>query len=173
MRVISQPTGREQDWSWAFETSKPTLSDILPPTRPHLLILLILSKSSTPWWLSIHIYYPMGGNLIQTTTACDDTDQLLEEIMQCPHRETIYILLSFSSWLMIRIWASWQQVVITEYGIPLWWRKHDKTHGFLGPHYWGGSMSAPSRLHPVLHAVETQRFTFSRWVLPDEPLDSA
>ena len=24
-------------------------SDTLPPTRPHLLILLILSKSSTPW----------------------------------------------------------------------------------------------------------------------------
>jgi hypothetical protein len=26
---------------WAFETSKPTPSDTLPPTRPHLIILLI------------------------------------------------------------------------------------------------------------------------------------
>jgi hypothetical protein len=30
-----------------FETPKPTLSDTLPPTKPHLLILLILSNSST------------------------------------------------------------------------------------------------------------------------------
>jgi hypothetical protein len=33
---------------WAFKTSKPTPSDTFPPTRPHLLILLILSKWPTP-----------------------------------------------------------------------------------------------------------------------------
>ena len=32
---------------WAFETSKPTPGDTPPPTRPHLLILVILSNSST------------------------------------------------------------------------------------------------------------------------------
>jgi len=31
-----------QDLAWALETSKP--SDTLPPSRPHLLILLILLK---------------------------------------------------------------------------------------------------------------------------------
>lgn len=35
--------------SWAFETLKPIPSDTLPPTSPHLLILLILSNSSIPW----------------------------------------------------------------------------------------------------------------------------
>jgi len=35
------------------KTSKLTFSDLLPPTRPRLLILIILSKSYTPWWPSI------------------------------------------------------------------------------------------------------------------------
>jgi hypothetical protein len=38
------------------------------PTRLYLLILLMQSKSSTPWWLSIQIYEPMEAILIQTTT---------------------------------------------------------------------------------------------------------
>jgi hypothetical protein len=41
--------GKRLGLAWTFEISKPTCSDILPPTRPHLLILLILSKSFTPW----------------------------------------------------------------------------------------------------------------------------
>jgi hypothetical protein len=36
-----------QTLAWAFEISKPTLSDTLH-TRPYLLILLILSRSPTP-----------------------------------------------------------------------------------------------------------------------------
>lgn len=35
--------------TWVFETSKPATRDILPPTRRHLLILLILLNSVTPW----------------------------------------------------------------------------------------------------------------------------
>ena len=43
-----QAAGRERislDLARAFETSKPTPSDRLPPTMSHLLILLILSNS--------------------------------------------------------------------------------------------------------------------------------
>lgn len=32
----------------------------LPSARPHILILLILLKPSTPWWLSIKLYEPVG-----------------------------------------------------------------------------------------------------------------
>ena len=41
---------------WTFETSKLIPSDTLPPTRPHLLILLTLSKRSTkaPFCLNHH-----------------------------------------------------------------------------------------------------------------------
>ena len=35
--------------TWVFETSKPTPSDLVTATRPHLLILLILSNSTPPW----------------------------------------------------------------------------------------------------------------------------
>jgi hypothetical protein len=48
LRVLhpEPPAQRETlDLAWASETSKPTLSDTLPPTRPHLLIL---SNSATP-----------------------------------------------------------------------------------------------------------------------------
>ena len=43
-----------------FETSRPTPSDTPIPTRPHLPFLLILSNSSTPWYLSIELYECMG-----------------------------------------------------------------------------------------------------------------
>jgi hypothetical protein len=36
------------DLAWAFETSKTTPSDTLPPTRPHLLTLVILSNIPLP-----------------------------------------------------------------------------------------------------------------------------
>ena len=55
--------------TWDSETSKPTPSDTLPPTRPHLLIPLILLNSATPWWLTSHIHEHMEAILIQTTTA--------------------------------------------------------------------------------------------------------
>ena len=47
-----QAAGRERLWAWngLFETSKPILSDILPPTRPHLLILSNSAKLER--WLS-------------------------------------------------------------------------------------------------------------------------
>ena len=50
LRAASCSAGREGrkglwerqalDLAWTFETLEPTHSDILPPTRPHLLILL-------------------------------------------------------------------------------------------------------------------------------------
>lgn len=56
------------------QTSNPTLNSILPPnkatpipTRPHLLLFVILSNSSTPSWPSIHIYEPLGA-ILQTIT---------------------------------------------------------------------------------------------------------
>lgn len=48
----SWSVGRERqtlDLGWAFETSVLLLSDRLPLTRPHFVILLILSNSVTPW----------------------------------------------------------------------------------------------------------------------------
>ena len=41
LRVLDQPA-EERDWTWLvlFKISEPTPSDILPPTRPHPLILL-------------------------------------------------------------------------------------------------------------------------------------
>lgn len=52
------------DLAWAFETSKPIRSDILQPTRPLLLILLIQFYSLQ----SIEIHEPRGPIHIQTTT---------------------------------------------------------------------------------------------------------
>lgn len=46
-----------------------TFCSMVTPTRPHLQILPILSRSSTLWWLSIQIYEFMGGILFQTTTV--------------------------------------------------------------------------------------------------------
>ena len=43
-----------------------TLSDTLSPTRPHLLILLILSKASTSWLLRIQKSEPMGPFLFKS-----------------------------------------------------------------------------------------------------------
>ena len=48
LHLDAQAAGRQRETlglAWAFETSKPTLSDTLPPARPHLLIL---SNSATP-----------------------------------------------------------------------------------------------------------------------------
>jgi hypothetical protein len=44
----SQAAGKRETpgLGWVFQISKPTPSDILPPTRPHLLVL---SNSATPW----------------------------------------------------------------------------------------------------------------------------
>lgn len=49
-----------------FSNFKAYPSDTLLLMRPPLLILLILSNSVTPWWLSIKISEPMGSVLIQT-----------------------------------------------------------------------------------------------------------
>ena len=51
---------RERYWHGFLKSKSPHPSDILPLTRAHLLHLLILSQSSTPWWLSIQIFKPMG-----------------------------------------------------------------------------------------------------------------
>lgn len=59
-----------------FEITKPTLSDICPPTRTHFLIL---PKQLINWGLSTQIYEPLGTILIQTTT-----------ISQVKHRECIF-----------------------------------------------------------------------------------
>jgi hypothetical protein len=49
----SQAAGRESlGVAWAFETSNPTSSDMLPLPRPHLLIFLILTNSATPRYVS-------------------------------------------------------------------------------------------------------------------------
>lgn len=45
-----------------------SLSDTLHLTRPHLLILLIGSKSVAPWSLGIQICEPMGAVLTQSST---------------------------------------------------------------------------------------------------------
>lgn len=59
-----------------FEITKPTLSDICPPTRTHFLIL---PKQLINWGLRMQIYEPLGVILIQTTT-----------ISQVKHRECIF-----------------------------------------------------------------------------------
>lgn len=41
--------GKGEKLGMAFETFKAAPRDTLLPTRPHLLFLLILSKSSFPW----------------------------------------------------------------------------------------------------------------------------
>lgn len=51
--------------AWAFETSKSISTDIILPTRPHLLII---SKQFTNWEPNIQIHEPMRATLIQTTT---------------------------------------------------------------------------------------------------------
>lgn len=43
-----------------FETSRPTSSGTPTPTRPRLSFFLIISNSSTPWYLSIELYQYMG-----------------------------------------------------------------------------------------------------------------
>jgi len=61
--------------AWAFETSKPTPNDTLLHTRPHLLILLIISNNDNPGFQiatvpggpSIQIYEPVETIFIQTT----------------------------------------------------------------------------------------------------------
>jgi hypothetical protein len=52
--------------AWAFETSKCTPSDTLPPTRPYLLVP---SNKATPWWPGIQIRKTIVAILIQTTTV--------------------------------------------------------------------------------------------------------
>lgn len=51
------------------ETSKSKPSDTLFPVKAHLIILLILSNASIPFWLSLKIYEPMWAILIQSTTS--------------------------------------------------------------------------------------------------------
>lgn len=45
-----------------------TTNNLFPPKGVHLLILLILSNISTPWWLRIQVYDPLEVILSQTTT---------------------------------------------------------------------------------------------------------
>lgn len=45
-----QTSGNKSPQAWASEISKPMVSDRFPPSRQHFLIL---SSSTTPWWLSI------------------------------------------------------------------------------------------------------------------------
>lgn len=65
----SQSIGRERDileLAWVFETSKPSPSDILQPTRPHHLILLIIQTVLFPSDKAI-LYMSLqcvGGSLI-------------------------------------------------------------------------------------------------------------
>lgn len=72
LRVIPWSLGnrqREGGWAWddpQWHTSANKATST--PRRPHLLILLIISLSSTPWYLSIQIYKPRRGVLIQTAT---------------------------------------------------------------------------------------------------------
>ena len=47
--IYSQGKTETLSLAWAFETTNPTPSDTLPPTKPHLLILLIISKDSILW----------------------------------------------------------------------------------------------------------------------------
>lgn len=53
------------DLAKSFENSKPTPSDTHSPERPHLLVLLILLKSSTLWWLRIQLSEPIGPFLFK------------------------------------------------------------------------------------------------------------
>ena len=50
-----QAARKESHWAWlvVLKILEPIPSDILPPTRTHLLIL---SNSATPWWPCIQIY---------------------------------------------------------------------------------------------------------------------
>ena len=75
--LVHRQRKTDSSLAWTFEISKPTLqwctySNKATPTpiRPHLLILLILSNSFTPWWLSIQIYKFIGAILIQPTMLC-------------------------------------------------------------------------------------------------------
>lgn len=85
---VSRENGRKQTWCWragatswsvgperdnglsvGFEISQFTLSGTLPLMRAYLLILLILSKSLNPKWLSIQIYESREAILIETNTV--------------------------------------------------------------------------------------------------------
>lgn len=58
LRATSWSTGGDRqtlELVCALETPKPWPRNVLSPTRPHLLILLIFSNSSITWWLSIQI----------------------------------------------------------------------------------------------------------------------
>lgn len=55
--------------AWVFQILKPNPSNILHPTRPHLIILPILSKSSVPRWLSILIYESMRAIFFTSPNA--------------------------------------------------------------------------------------------------------
>lgn len=59
--------------TWAFEASKPTPSEALPPTRPYLLIL---PKNASPWSLSIWIFEPMEPFLFK---ALHSVSRVLKE----------------------------------------------------------------------------------------------
>ena len=60
---------KDEAWQGPLKPQSPRCEgDALPPARPYLLILVILSNSSTSWWPSIHIYEPMRTIFIQTTT---------------------------------------------------------------------------------------------------------
>lgn len=61
----------ERLWAWhrLLKPSKVTPSNTLSPTKPYLLILLLLSNSAILWLLSIQIHEPMGPILVQTAIA--------------------------------------------------------------------------------------------------------
>ena len=58
--TTSWSVGREE-----WDPQSPAPSDTLPPTKSHLPIILILSKSSTPWLLSIQMMTLWGPFLIK------------------------------------------------------------------------------------------------------------
>lgn len=60
---------RETRPAVGFWNLKPISCDTLPSTKPHLLALLIISKCSTPKWLSIQILESMRPVVVWITMA--------------------------------------------------------------------------------------------------------
>jgi hypothetical protein len=88
----SWSTGRERQWVWTLENSKPTASG-MPPTKPHLLVL--------PWQLRT-IYEPIGitscpalvellapirpsGSISSSPRECRKLDSVLAEVFMNLH----------------------------------------------------------------------------------------
>ena len=85
-----QKTETKTDWAWYELFNPQSPPPVLPPARSYFLILLILSNSDTPWWLSIHIYGPMWLFLFKLPHI---------PLVSCPTPSQVHDLFFFVSYI--------------------------------------------------------------------------